>query len=88
MAVDSDVIPLGTRIFIPELVGLPLPDGTPHDGCFVAEDRGIKVVGRQVDVFTGDPAVTARWNALFPSNRGVHVELGAARCAAARGGAQ
>lgn len=81
VAVDSEVIPLGTPVFIPELAGLPLPDGAPHDGCFLAEDRGIKVVGRQVDVFTGDPATTARWNALFPSNRGVHVVPGEPRCA-------
>ena len=80
VAVDSDVIPLGTVLFIPELAGLPRPDGTRHDGCFVAEDRGVKVVGNQIDVFTGDPSVTARWNALYPSNRGVHVRLNEARC--------
>jgi 3D (Asp-Asp-Asp) domain-containing protein len=80
VAVDSKVIALGTRIFIPELLGLPRPDGTPHDGCFIAEDRGIRVVGRQVDVFTGDPSMTAKWNALFPSNRGVHVVIADPRC--------
>ncbi|WP_437591021.1 3D domain-containing protein [Sorangium sp. So ce1000] len=85
VAVDSSVIPLGTSLFVPELVGLPLPGGGLHDGCFVAEDRGIKVVGRQIDVFTGDPAVTARLNALFPSNRGVRLVLDDARCRA-RGG--
>lgn len=82
VAVDSSVIPLGTSLFVPELVGLPLPGGGRHDGCFVAEDRGIKVVGRQIDVFTGDPAVTARLNALFPSNRGVRPVLDDARCRA------
>jgi 3D (Asp-Asp-Asp) domain-containing protein len=80
VAVDASVIPLGTAIFIPEFVGLPRADGSAHDGCFVAEDKGIRVQGRQVDVFTGDPTVTARWNKLFPSNRGVHVRLGEARC--------
>jgi 3D (Asp-Asp-Asp) domain-containing protein len=80
VAVDSAVIPLGTPIFVPEFVGLPRLDGTPHDGCFVAEDRGLKVVGRQIDVFTGDPAQTARYNALVPSNRGVHVSINDARC--------
>ncbi|XYH99667.1 3D domain-containing protein [Sorangium sp. So ce1128] len=80
VAVDSTVIPLGTSLYVPELVGLPLPGGGRHDGCFVAEDRGIKVVGRQIDVFTGDPAVTARLNALFPSNRGVRPVLNDARC--------
>jgi 3D (Asp-Asp-Asp) domain-containing protein len=82
VAVDSSVIPLGTRIFVPELVGLPRPDGSKHDGCFLAEDRGLKVVGRQIDFFTGDPANTARWNALVPSNRGVHVVKNDPRCKA------
>jgi 3D (Asp-Asp-Asp) domain-containing protein len=80
VAVDTAVIPLGTVIFIPDYVGLPRPDGTQHDGCFVAEDRGVKVVGRQVDVFTGDPAMTARWNAMVPSNQGVRVRVDDARC--------
>ena len=83
VAVDSSVIPLGTRIFVPELVGLPRLNGAKHDGCFLAEDRGLKVVGRRIDFFTGDPANTARWNALMPSNRGVHVVMNDARC---RGG--
>lgn len=87
VAVDSDVIPLGTPLYIPELAGPLKPDGTPHDGCFVAEDRGIRVVGRHIDVFTGDPSVTARWNALVPSNRGVSVFMNDPRCARA-GGAQ
>jgi 3D (Asp-Asp-Asp) domain-containing protein len=80
VAVDSNVIPLGTSVFIPEFVGLPRPDGKPHDGCFVAEDRGLRVVGRQVDVFMGDPASTVVWNKLFPSNRGVHVRVNEPRC--------
>ena len=83
VAVDSTVIPLGTKIYVPELVGLPRFDGSKHDGCFLAEDRGLKVVGRRIDFFTGDPANTARWNALVPSNRGVHVLMNDARC---RGG--
>lgn len=81
VAVDTAVIPLGTLLYIPELAGLPRADGSLHDGCFLAEDRGIKVVGRHVDVFTGDPAMTARWNALVPSNRGVRVLPNDPRCA-------
>ena len=81
VAVDVSVIPLGSRLFVPELVGLPRADGSPHDGCFVAEDRGIKVVGRHLDFFTGDPAMTRQWNAQVPSNQGVHVHVGDPRCA-------
>lgn len=87
VAVDSTVIPLGTPLYIPELAGVRRADGTLHDGCFVAEDRGIRVVGRHVDVFSGDPAETARLNAIVPSNRGVRVFLNDARCPGAAGAA-
>lgn len=80
IAVDTEVIPLGQVVFIPEYEGLSRPDGTKHDGCFLAEDRGSKVVGKHIDVFTGDPSVTKVWNQLVPSNQGVHVEIGAPRC--------
>ena len=80
VAVDTSLIPLGASLFIPEFAGVPRPDGATHDGCFVAEDRGLKVVGRQVDVFTGDPAATARYNTRVPSNQGVHVRVNDPRC--------
>ncbi|MEM1030817.1 MAG: ATP-binding protein [Myxococcota bacterium] len=81
VAVDPGVVPLGTALYIPAYHGLRRPDGTPHDGCFIAEDRGLKVVGRHVDIFTGAPKTTASWNQSVPSNTGVGVHLGAARCA-------
>lgn len=80
IAVDTTVLALGTSVFVPEFVGAPMPDGKPHDGCFLAEDRGLKVVGRQIDVFTGDPELTVKWNSLIPSNQGVHVIPSDARC--------
>lgn len=81
IAVDDKVVPIGSVVFIPEFEGLSKPDGTSHDGCFIAEDRGSKVEGYHIDVFTGDPAVTKTWNQLVPSNGGVHVEIDAPRCA-------
>lgn len=85
VAVDASVIPLGTPLFIPELAGLPRPDGTPHDGCFLAEDQGIKVKGRRIDVFAGDAVTRRLWDASVPSNRGVHVIIDDPRCAARAG---
>ncbi len=80
VAVDSGTIPLGSVLYIPELNGLRDLDGKPHDGCFVAEDRGIKVKGKQVDIFVGSVETADSWNLAVPSNRGVHVIVGASQC--------
>ena len=43
VAVDPDRIPLGTVLYIPEYHGLRDLGGRPHDGCFIAQDRGLRV---------------------------------------------
>lgn len=53
IAVDRNEIALGTRLFVPEAVGMRLPDGTIHDGLFYAHDVGGGIKGRRVDFFTG-----------------------------------
>jgi len=85
VAVDSAVIPLNTPIYIPEFDGLPRDPAqtSRHDGCFIAQDRGLKVKGQQVDVFTGHTAMTKLWNRLVPSNTGVRVVLDNPKCARA-----
>jgi 3D (Asp-Asp-Asp) domain-containing protein len=82
LAVDSDQIPLGTAVYIPEYDGLPRdPDeSATHDGCFVAQDRGLKVEGQHVDVFTGHRSITELWNRLVPSNQGVTVIVDNPKC--------
>ncbi|MEO8216353.1 MAG: 3D domain-containing protein [Acidobacteriota bacterium] len=52
VAVDPRLIPLGSKLYIPELKGTRLPDGTIHDGVFVASDRG-HFRGLHLDVFVG-----------------------------------
>lgn len=44
-------MPLGTRLYIPETVGLPLPDGRRHDGYWYATDRGVGIEGDRIDLF-------------------------------------
>jgi 3D (Asp-Asp-Asp) domain-containing protein len=85
VAVDSAVIPLGTTIYIPELEGMPRDSESSglHDGCFIAQDRGLRVQGKHVDVFTGHPSMTRLWNKLVPSNDGVTVVLDSPKCARA-----
>src|SRR3954471_21015804 len=52
VAVDPHFVKLGTTISIPQLKGTRLPDGTIHDGLFVANDRG-HFRGAHVDLFIG-----------------------------------
>ena len=51
-AIDPRLIKLGSKIYIPQLKGTTLPDGTIHDGVFTANDRG-KFRGAHVDIFVG-----------------------------------
>jgi len=82
VAVDSSVIALGTPLYIPEYDGIArdVAGTSKHDGCFLAEDRGLAVKGQHVDVFTGHREITRLWNRLVPSNRGVTVVVDSPRC--------
>lgn len=59
VAVDPRFVKLGTKISIPQLKGMTLPDGTIHDGVFVAADRG-HFRGAHVDFFVGAGSKGAR----------------------------
>lgn len=52
IAVDRRFVKLGSTICIPQLKGTRLPDGTIHDGLFVASDTG-RFRGAHIDIFTG-----------------------------------
>jgi 3D (Asp-Asp-Asp) domain-containing protein len=85
IAADTNVIPMGSAVYIPEYDGVPRDPGSDalHDGCFIVQDRGVRVTGKHVDVFTGHRAVTELWNRLVPSNKGVTIVLQSPRCARA-----
>lgn len=86
VAVDTHLIPLGTPIYIPEYDGVPRDVGHHgvDDGCFIAQDRGRRITGKHIDIFTGDRELTAMWNRLVPSNHGVTVVLDSPHCARVR----
>jgi 3D (Asp-Asp-Asp) domain-containing protein len=85
IAADTGVLPMGTVVYIPELDGLQRDEsGAALDGCFVVEDRGSRVKGEHVDIFTGSRAVTAFLEQRLPSNQGVTVVVDAPRCAGRR----
>jgi 3D (Asp-Asp-Asp) domain-containing protein len=53
VAVDPKKIPLGSVLFIPRARGIRLPNGTDHDGYFLAHDVGGAIKGKRLDFFVG-----------------------------------
>ncbi|MBW8302843.1 MAG: hypothetical protein K0M78_02620 [Brevundimonas sp.] len=53
IATDPRYIPRRTRLFIPETVGMRMPDGALHDGYWYASDTGGAIKGQKVDFYTG-----------------------------------
>ena len=51
VAVDPRFVPLGTTLYVPELRGLVLPNGTTHDGCVRADDTGGNIRRHELDFF-------------------------------------
>ncbi len=84
VAVDGRVVALGSSLYVPAYAGLPTQENGRgrHDGCFTAADRGIGIVGKHIDVFTGSEAMTRLYNRLLPSNRALEVFLDSPRCRA------
>jgi 3D (Asp-Asp-Asp) domain-containing protein len=51
IAVDPHLIPIGAPVYVPELVGVELPDGSLHDGCLRADDMGGAIKNAKLDFF-------------------------------------
>jgi 3D (Asp-Asp-Asp) domain-containing protein len=51
IAVDPRFIPIGAPVYVPELVGVIMPDGTRHDGCLRADDMGGAIKEHKMDFF-------------------------------------
>jgi 3D (Asp-Asp-Asp) domain-containing protein len=58
IAVDKNVIPRRTVVFIKETVGLKMPDGRDHDGYWYATDIGGAIKGQRIDLYTGHGAAS------------------------------
>ena len=53
VAVDKELIRIGTQLYIPYTDGIKLPDGTVHQGFFYADDVGSAIRGNHIDIFVG-----------------------------------
>jgi 3D (Asp-Asp-Asp) domain-containing protein len=56
VAVDKNLIPKRSVLFIKETVGLKMPDGSTHDGYWYASDAGSAIKGKRIDLYTGSSA--------------------------------
>lgn len=52
-ASDPRIAPKRSIVFIPETVGMTLPEGGTHDGYWYISDTGGGVRGSHIDLFTG-----------------------------------
>lgn len=57
-AVDGVTLPRHTILFIKETVGMPMPDGSKHDGYWYASDVGGAIHKGRIDLFTGRGAAS------------------------------
>ncbi len=60
VAVDPNVFPRHSILFIKETVGLKMPDGSVHDGFWYASDVGGAIKGQRIDLFTGVGAASMK----------------------------
>lgn len=60
VAVDKNVIPRRTVLFIKETVGMKMPDGGTHDGYWYASDVGGAIKGERIDLYTGHGAASMK----------------------------
>jgi 3D (Asp-Asp-Asp) domain-containing protein len=56
VAIDKNLIPKRSVLFIKETVGLKMPDGSSHDGYWYASDTGGAIKGQRIDLYTGSGA--------------------------------
>lgn len=88
VAVDPELIKMGSLLYVPELDGLRMPGRPPaggfiHDGCVVAADVGGAIKGKQLDLFVARRAYyvgLARRGSSHAWATSVEVWDGAARC--------
>ncbi len=60
LAVDKNIIPRRTVVFIKETVGIKMPDGQAHDGYWYASDVGGAIKGQRIDLYTGHGAASMK----------------------------
>ena len=84
-AVDRNVLPLGTVVYLPRWDGVMVPavdglGGFVHDGCFRADDTGGAINGNHFDFFAGTGGMWRALERVFPTRTNFEVRRAASRC--------
>lgn len=87
IAVDPDLVPLDSIVYLEELDGLVPPGKTvPHDGCVGAVDTGGRIDDDHIDIFAGTRRRWLAWEKLLPTKSRLKGWLDHPRCAEYRPG--
>jgi hypothetical protein len=81
VAVDPRLVSIGEPLFVPELAGLVLPDGTVHDGCVRADDTGGNIKRRKMDFFVVERENFHNFRAQLAGNTRITPHIAAPQCA-------
>jgi 3D (Asp-Asp-Asp) domain-containing protein len=84
-AVDTDIIPYGTNVYVEQWDGVDIPQigtlgGFVHDGCFRADDIGGGINGQHFDIFAGTPAMWQALEGIFATRTDFTVYVESPRC--------
>ena len=66
LAVDPRKLPLGSRLYIPSLQRWFRWHGLQHDGCFVTDDEGGRILRKRLDLFAGTKRLFRRFFKHLP----------------------
>lgn len=85
LAVDNNVIPHGTIVYIEEWDGVAIPDiggigNFIHDGCFRADDIGGWIKNDHFDFFSGTKEMWLYFEKIIPTKKRMTVRIDAGRC--------
>ena len=80
IAVDPNLVALGTNVYIPAFDGLRLQNNTIHNGCFIAGDTSYSFSGAHIDIFTGKESNYQYIDNKLNEVEVISIQVGGSKC--------
>lgn len=74
VSVAANDKPIGTKLYVPAIDGLQLPNGKKHNGCVVVTDRGYGFGGNHIDWFIPTENAYNQLKDKLPENTNVQAK--------------